>query len=842
MSLAEFFDHHFDGAPLERRSPSELDDAADPGVSVELPFGLNAYYNDHTLRTLDGSLVQIVRLEGLYAEMLDEDAIRAYKIQRQTAFDAIADSNIGIYVYDVRLESRRWPSGTYRNWFARYVNERLKARLAANPLYQHEIYLAVVRYRHYSGVVGRIERVFNLFSLDGANGKLESEERQARDLTEKVDSLFKSLAHYAPRRLGRVTEDIGECCELARFLRYLTTLEDGPVLANSWNLAQALATAYVHFGRNPLLGRQVFEARGINHHRIGQMLAMSRWPDGAMAGMADAFQKLPAELIVTQKFFPIDRLDASAAASTSEARLSHDRTTVDMSAQVTAMRRRQAAGSAVLGTHHMSVLVHVPVTGDTGKAASEALTKLDDSVGKVGECFKAWGIKPVVETAGMERAFWSQIPGAAKRHNGRIGKIETIHFACFASMHSFPQGRRSGNLWGDCLMVLPTEGRTGYHLNVHEERPGMVPGHFNAAAKTGVGKTFFVALLVALADKVEPRVHWFDRENGGTVFMEAMGGVDVVLSLTRSLGNPCRMPDTEQNRLMLRELLQMMATCYGYELTVDDIERIDAAVTDNFENTAFEDRRLCNLAWRFGTRNSPLYKALAIWHSDGANAAVFDNEEDALDITQHRHYRYEMRELMKDKEARPELPVLLNYLTHRIEQSLDGDPAMIIWDEAQMLIRNPFWQTKIETYRETFRRRNCVTGFITPEPSALYRHVAAVRNQAVTSFYFANDKADRRDYVENLDCTDSEFRFIRDTSPLDFKVLIKKGTGVSVRASFDLSDVPELIAVLSSNDKAVELMYRVREELDSTDPEVWVPVYMQRALAERTHNVNGGKS
>ncbi|SAL05223.1 type IV secretion/conjugal transfer ATPase, VirB4 family [Caballeronia calidae] len=840
MSLANFLNRHFDASPFVHESESDKDDADDLGASVELPFGENAYYNNHTLRTKDNALVQIIRMQGLYSEMLDDHGVDAYKFQRKTALEAIADSNIGIYAYDIRLVSDRWPGGTYRNWFARLVNDKLEGRHKKHPLYQHEIYLAVVRYRHYSGVVGRMERVFNLFSPDGANSKLESETRQARDLEDKVNSLMKSLAHYAPRRLGRVKEDIGECCELARFLRYLVTLEDGPVLADPFNLAQAMATAYLHFGRNEQLGKQILEVDALNHRRIGQVLAMSRWPDGAMAGMGDRFHKLPAEMIITQKFFPIDRLDASLATSTSEARLSHDRTTAGMSAQVAELRKRQAADSAVLGTHHLSVLVHVPVVGRTEKAALEALSNLEESVGKVGECFKSWGVKPVVESGGMERAFWSQIPGAAKRHNGRVGKIETVAFACFASLHTFPQGRREGNLWGDCLMVLPTEGKTGYHLNLHEERPGMVAGHWNAAAKTGVGKSLYASLLTALADKVEPRVHWFDRENGATVFMQAMGGVDIVLSLQRSLGNPCKMPNSEQSRAMLRELLQMMAQCYGHALSVDDIERINHAVEDNFDDakTRFEDRRLRNLAWRFGARNSALYKALAIWHSDGANAAVFDNEEDSLDVSQHRHYRYEMRELMKDKDARPELPILLNYLTHRIEQSLDGTPAMIIWDEGQMLIRDPFWAKKIETYRETFRRRNCVTGFITPEPSALYHPVAAVRNQAVTSFYFANDKAQRRDYVDNLDFSESEFQFVERANPKEYRVLIKKGNGVSVRASFDIQDIPELIAVLSSNDKSVALMNQIRAELGTNEPCIWVPVYMERALALATHNVH----
>ena len=376
MSLTSFFDSVLGLSLFVPKSESDKDDAAELSASAELPFGLNPYYNDHTLRTIDDALVQIIRVQGLYSEMLDDESVDIYSIQRNTALEAIADANVGIYVHEIRRKSARWPGGTYKNWWPNYLNSRLRERYERNPLYQHEIYITLVRYRHYKGVVGALDRVFQALDWSGANDKLESQERQARDLEEKSKSLMKSLEHYAPRRLGRVHEDIGPCCEMARFLRYVLTLEDGPVLATAHNLAQAIATSYLSFGTNPALGKDVFEARGISHHRVGQVLAMSQWPDGASAGMCDRFQKLPAEIIVTQKFFPIDKLDASMAASTSEARLSKDRTTTGQAAQVTELRRRQAANKAIIGEHHMSVLVHVPVTG----TAEEALDALDEAV------------------------------------------------------------------------------------------------------------------------------------------------------------------------------------------------------------------------------------------------------------------------------------------------------------------------------------------------------------------------------------------------------------------------------------------------------------------------------
>lgn len=157
MRPANFLSRHLDVSPLAYQSEADRDDAADLNASRELPFGVDAYYNDHTLSTKDGAKIQIIRVQGLYSEMLDNQGVDAYKYQRNTALESIADSNVGIYVYDVRRASNRWPGGTYRNWFANYVYSRMKERFEKGALYQHEIYIAVVRYRHYSGMVGKLD-------------------------------------------------------------------------------------------------------------------------------------------------------------------------------------------------------------------------------------------------------------------------------------------------------------------------------------------------------------------------------------------------------------------------------------------------------------------------------------------------------------------------------------------------------------------------------------------------------------------------------------------------------------------------------------------------------------
>ena len=53
------------------------------------------------------------------------------------------------------------------------------------------------------------------------------------------------------------------------------------------------------------------------------------------------------------------------------------------------------------------------------------------------------------------------------------------------------------------------------------------------------------------------------------------------------------------------------------------------------------------------------------------------------------------------------LPVLL-YLFRRIETSLKGQPAMIVLDEAWMMLGHPVFREKIREWLKVLRKANCM--------------------------------------------------------------------------------------------------------------------------------------
>lgn len=825
MRLDELLKAKFDLSLSLPLPAGERLDRRELAASDMIPYSI--HYDDWTVATKGNALVQIVKLDGLYHESRSPEQIKQYERRRNTVLRAIASSDRGLYVHVVRRKIDVYPAGSYENWFAHYLNERLHARHRERSVFVNEIYISVVRNRFRYGVPGWIDRVVARVTGNKADAtRLETFEEQAKDLYSATNLLVRTLAEYGARRLGIVRSEEGASSEIGRFLHYLINLEDVPVRVTDQPLAKSLAVSRLNFGREAL------EVDGLGHRRVGAMVSMAEWPERTKSEKLDEFLRLPIEFVLTQSFFFIDRISAEKDMKQQRDRMEHAN---DVAAsQIDEIREglnELGAGRSVNGLHHLSILVHVPVTG----GAQASLAKLDAAVDELKKGFVGLGVTGVRERYGLETFFWSQLPGQAQHLIGRRGRIQSQNFAGFASLHNFATGKLDGNLWGPAIMVLETESGTAYFFNLHRESEGMVAGHTAVTADTGSGKTLVVAVIVCQADKARPRVFWFDNKRGAEVFMRAMGGRHTVLTLQRSTGwNPLQLPDTPENRTYLIELFSLMRTCYGGTVSPDDMKRFHAAIEENYAFTDLKDRRLRNIAWRFG--EGELQDAMRLWYGDGANAACFDNETDNIDLAACRHYCYEMGELIRDGVARPELAVVLSYPFHRISQAMNGEPFILVLEEGQNLVTHAYWRDKIDAYIMQIRRKNGVLIFVTPDPKYLYCETDSIKKQTATKIFLANSNAVRRDYVEELGLTQAEYEFIRDTPPESRKLLIRRGRE-SVKAIFDLSDMPDLIPVLSSNEKGVNLMHEIMEELGTDAPQTWVPVFMKRAMAAGTHNL-----
>jgi len=217
-----------------------------------------------------------------------------------------------------------------------------------------------------------------------------------------------------------------------------------------------------------------------------------------------------------------------------------------------------------------------------------------------------------------------------------------------------------------------------------------------------------------------------------------------------------------------------------------------------------------------------LYSRLAAWCEGGEHAWVFDNDTDELDADS-RVLGLDMTRLLDSPAIRT--PVMM-YLFHRIEQRLDGTPAIIVVDEGWKALDDPVFVRRIKDWEKTIRKRNGLVGFCTQNASdALDSRIAtAIIEQSATQIFFPNPKARAGDYIEGFGLSEHEFDLVR-TLPDTSRCFLVKQSDHSVVARLDLTGMDGELRVLSGTERNVRRLDALRARLGD-DPAAWLETFM----------------
>ncbi len=201
---------------------------------------------------------------------------------------------------------------------------------------------------------------------------------------------------------------------------------------------------------------------------------------------------------------------------------------------------------------------------------------------------------------------------------------------------------------------------------------------------------------------------------------------------------------------------------------------------------------------------------------------MFDNAVDELD-TDARVVGFDMTRLLDSPIIRT--PVMM-YLFHRLEQRLDGTPAIIVVDEGWKALDDEVFVRRIKDWEKTIRKRNGLVGFCTQNASdALDSKIASsIIEQSATQIFFPNARARAADYIEGFGLTEHEFDLIRALPDTSHCFLIKQSDH-SVVARLDLAGMGGELRVLAGNERGVRGLDALRARLGD-DPAAWVGPFM----------------
>ena len=776
--------------------------AREKAAGDHLPYA--RHVDDVTLETRDGLLMQTVRLGGLLFETADTDELNYRADLRDAMLRAVGNSQFAIYHHVVRRKAEAALEARYPDAFSRDLDERWRARMASRQMYVNELFVTIVR-RPMQGRLGWADRLRSWVSRSG-------EDRQAafgaekRALDAATEALVAALGSYDPRVLSVYKSEHGYRSEPLEFLSYLYNADMRPVGLPHGDLGQHLPFRRVSFGQ------EAFELAPAGHspRKFGALISIKDYPAQTLPGMFDELYRMPFEMTVSQSFAFVERGAALGRMNLALRRMrSAEDEALSLRDELSRAKDDVAAGRASFGEHHATIAVH-----------AESLEVLNAEVAEVTAVLADLGIVGVREDIALEPTFWAQFPANFK-YIGRRALVSSRNFAGLASLHNFPVGKPRGNHWGEAVTLLETTAAGPYFFNFHHNDLG----NFTVIGPSGSGKTVVLNFLLAQARKYAPRIVFFDKDRGAELFIRAIGGqYDRLRPGSASGLNPLQLEDTPENRQFLMEWITLLAG----SLDADEAEIVSDAIDANF-GQIHPQRRLRYLVELFRGHTRPkagdLYSRMRPWWGEGERAWLFDNEEDLTDLTAAT-VGFDMTAILDDPAVRT--PALL-YFFHRVEERLDGTPAIIVVDEGWKALDDEVFVRRIKDWEKTIRKRNGIVGFATQSAQdALESKIAsAIIEQAATQIFMINPKARPEDYIDGFGLTPHEYELVRSLPDSSHCFLIKHGQD-SVVARLNLSGEKDILTILSGREATVRLFDELVDETGN-DPEGWMAPLLARA-------------
>ncbi len=756
----------------------------------------------------DGSVMAALQVPGLLFETEDSDALNAHAATREIMLRSTLDARFVMYHHVIRRRVAVELDAEFADPISRHIDARWKERLGDGALFINDQFITLIR-RPARGKAGLAERLGKMINRRG-KADIEADPKDIRALRAAITGLTASLSSYGAVLLGEYQGASGSNSEILELLSALYNGEMRPVRrpADDVDLGVMLPYRRVSFGLDAM------ELRGSGQPDFAAILGLKDYPEATSPGLLDNLLRLPYEMVVSESYAPTERQTARERMDLSIRRLkSADEDAVAERSDMMAARDALGNGAVGFGDHHLSVMVR---SGD--------LATLDDATAACAAALADTGAIAVREDTNLEPSFWGQFPGN-EQYLVRRAMISSANMAGFGSMHGFALGQANGNHWGEAVTLLETTSATPFFFNFHHGDLG----NFSVIGPSGSGKTVVMNFLAAQAQKFKPRTVLFDKDRGAELFVRGIGGrYDRITAGAPTGFNPLALPDTPHNRAFLRDWLGVLLNADGPE----ELAAINQAVDAAYANDA-SLRRLRHFKELLSGARRPqpgdLSDRLSAWigndragfdNGGGEHAWLFDNADDRLDLDA-RVLGFDMTALLENPKLRT--PTMM-YLFHRIEERLDGTPAMILIDEGWKALDDEVFSARIRDWLKTLRKRNALIGFATQSArDALESKISsALVEQTATMVFMPNSRARAEDYCEGFGLTDHELALIR-TLPAHSRCFLVRQPDASVVVRLDLSGAPEVLTLLSGRESSVRKLDQIRAAVGD-EPAQWFPM------------------
>jgi len=474
------------------------------------------------------------------------------------------------------------------------------------------------------------------------------------------------------------------------------------------------------------------------------VIAISGFPLETYPGILASLDSLPLEYRWSNRFIYMDAEDARKEINRfrkkwaqkqrglldqvfNTHRSAHDNDAVDMVDETVAAMADASSQIVNFGYYTSSVIIQ-----------SEDKAQLDDAAKEVVRHIKNLGFGARVETLNAVEAWLGSLPGHAYL-NIRRPIIHTLNLVDLLPLSSIWSGSEHNPcdmypVRSPALLYTDTTGATTFRLNLHVKDLG----HTLIFGPTGSGKSTLLAMIAAQFRKYKgARFFGFDKGYSMYTLTKAIGSphYDIAADDTDLHFCPLGNIQTDADHVWAEDWIRVCCELQlGREITPGERKEIHIATQLHASSAS---KTLTDFVSNI--QNTELREALQHYTLDGAMGKLLDAEHDSLEI--ERFVVFEMEHLMNYND-KDKLPVLL-YIFKRIESSLTGQPAMIMLDEAWIMLGHPVFREKIREWLKVLRKNNCAVVMATQSLSDAERSqiVDVLVESCPTKIYLPNSSA-----------------------------------------------------------------------------------------------------
>jgi type IV secretion system protein VirB4 len=754
----------------------------------------------------------MIRLDGVPFETADPMEVNSRHAQRNILLRNIASRRIVLATHVVRslADGTEYPQAECASGFARELDKAYRDRLMSNRLFRNELFLSVLLRSASSASVteGNIAALFARRKRGDRSRAASPANLEA--LGNVVSTMLYELSAYGAHQLALREANGIMFSELAEALRLVLTGEHLPVPLVNGHLGGAIYTDRV------IVGREAIEIRSPGGSTYAAAFGLREYPASTWPGMFDTVLGAPYRCVLTQSFGFLNKQAAQNIMTRKQNQMvaAQDKA-ASQTAALTEAADLLASNAFVMGDHHLTLVTLADSLDNLRAVAARARRDLAES-----------GAVITREDLALEAAYWAQLPGNMKLRT-RPGAISSRNFAAMASLHNYPSGASRG-YWGEPLTVFRSTGGTAYCFHLHAPTETVKDlGNVFLAGPAGSGKTTLMLFLATMAERQGAQVVFFDKDRGGEILARAVGGTYLVLPSGEPSGlAPLKALSTAPADVeFLKELVKALVLEPGKDMLPEQERRLELGVRSVLalppEARSFSELRA------FLGQSDPEGPGAKLdkWCKSGTLGWVLDNDADFVSLNAP-FLGFDITAVLDDPVTRGPI---LSYLFHRVESLLDGRRLVLAIDEFWKVLLDPGFRDLVNDKLKTIRKLNGLVLLGTQSPADALRSPIAhsIIEQCPTQILMPNTRADAKDYRDGLKLTEPEYLAVREDLTVGGRRFLLKQGNASVACELDLSDLDDLVAVLSGRASTVRLMERLIAEV-GPEPAAWLPHFRRQ--------------